>query len=111
MGVRSMTAASIGGSWRAMVSEKQLASGDNTEIVQRQRGYTACTSAEITSSTAGSPALEASNAKNARSFSMISSARLRSEMSVMLARTSGMATPSRRTSRTSQGMSRPVESR
>src|SRR4051794_20030024 len=60
MGVRSITAASSGGRWRAMVSEKQLASGASTEIVQRQRGYTACTSAEITSSTAGRVALEAS---------------------------------------------------
>src|SRR6187401_3836203 len=45
MGVRSSTAASIGGRWRAIVREKQLASGERTEIVQRARGYTACTSA------------------------------------------------------------------
>jgi len=93
MGVRSSTAASIGGRCRAMVKAKQLASGASTEIVQRERGYTACTSAEITSSTAGRPALEASKAKNARSFSMMISARLRSEMSVMLARTSGFGPP------------------
>ncbi len=35
MGVRSSTAASIGGSCRAIVSAKQLASGESTEIVQR----------------------------------------------------------------------------
>src|SRR3982751_1702739 len=61
MGGRSSTAASIGGNRRGMVSAKQLPSGERTEIVQRHRGYTACTSAEITSSTAGRPALEASS--------------------------------------------------
>jgi hypothetical protein len=38
MGVRSSTAASIGGRCRAMVSAKQLLSGASTEIVQRARG-------------------------------------------------------------------------
>src|SRR6478752_768851 len=40
MGVRSSTAASMGGSCLAIVSAKQLASGARTEIVQRHRGYT-----------------------------------------------------------------------
>jgi hypothetical protein len=92
-----------------MVREKQLASGERTEIVQRARGYTACTSAEITSSTAGS-GVRCQQAKNALVLRS-DDRRLRSEISVMLARTSGFDPPSRRARRTSQGMSRPVESR
>ena len=93
-------------------AQKRLASGDSTEIVQRQRGYTACTSAGDHVEHRGQPgvgcqqreerALVLHDDLGALAFGDVGDAGAHQRL---------RRRPARRTRRTSQGMSRPVESR